>query len=88
MQDEASQVCASLIKAKPKDHVLDYCSGSGGKTLGFAPALEGKGQIYLHDIRENALLQAKKKIKKSRHRKCTNFNYKKNYPREKWIGFY
>lgn len=62
VQDEASQIAASLVAANPGDHVLDYCSGSGGKTLAFAPLLRGKGQIYLHDVRIAALEQAKKRL--------------------------
>ena len=65
MQDEASQLAAALIEAKPGDHVLDYCSGSGGKALAIAPHMEGKGQIYLHDIREKALYEAKKRLKRA-----------------------
>jgi 16S rRNA (cytosine967-C5)-methyltransferase len=62
VQDEASQLVADLVKAKPGDLVLDYCSGSGGKTLAFAPSMKGKGQIYLHDIRPSILSQAKKRL--------------------------
>ncbi|EKE20958.1 MAG: hypothetical protein ACD_7C00415G0003, partial [uncultured bacterium] len=36
IQDEGSQIAANLINPKPKDHVLDYCCGAGGKTLAFA----------------------------------------------------
>lgn len=31
------------VDAKPGDIVLDYCGGSGGKTLGFAPFMHNKG---------------------------------------------
>lgn len=65
VQDEGSQLVAELVEAKPGDHVLDYCSGSGGKTLAFAPSMKGKGQIYLYDIREKALLEARKRLKRS-----------------------
>lgn len=65
IQDEASQLVADQIDAKPGDLVLDYCSGSGGKTLAFAPKLAGKGQIYLHDIRDRSLLEAKKRLKRA-----------------------
>ncbi len=64
-QDEASQLVAFLVKAKPGDHVLDYCSGSGGKTLAFAPQMQNRGQIYLHDIRSHALQEAKKRLKRA-----------------------
>lgn len=61
-QDEASQLVAALVDARPGDHVLDYCSGSGGKTLAFAPMLQGRGQIFLHDTRPHALMEAKKRL--------------------------
>ncbi|MES2273719.1 MAG: RsmB/NOP family class I SAM-dependent RNA methyltransferase [Chlamydiota bacterium] len=65
MQDEGSQLVASLIAVKPGEHVLDYCSGSGGKTLAFAHLMRGKGQIYLHDIRPRVLLEARKRLKRA-----------------------
>lgn len=65
VQDEGSQLLAQLIRAQPGDHVLDYCAGSGGKTLAFAPKMQHKGQIYLHDIRETALQEAKKRLKRA-----------------------
>lgn len=65
VQDEGSQLLAGLVQAQPGDLVLDYCAGSGGKTLAFAPAMQGKGQIYLHDIRKFALLEARKRLKRA-----------------------
>jgi 16S rRNA C967 or C1407 C5-methylase (RsmB/RsmF family) len=65
VQDEGSQLVASLVKAKPGDHVLDYCSGSGGKTLAFAPSMQGKGQIYLYDNRPWILLEARKRLNRA-----------------------
>src|SRR3990167_788488 len=65
VQDEGSQLVSELVEAKPGDHILDYCSGSGGKTLAFAPSMKGKGQIYLHDIRPHILLEAKKRMKRA-----------------------
>lgn len=65
VQDEGSQIVAAHLQAKPGDHVLDYCAGSGGKTLALAPLLEGKGQIYLFDIRPHALNEAKKRLKRA-----------------------
>lgn len=65
VQDEGSQLIANLVQAKPGDCVLDYCSGSGGKTLAFAPAMQGKGQIYLHDIRIPSLYEARKRLKRA-----------------------
>ena len=65
VQDEGSQIVASLVAASPGDAVLDYCSGSGGKTLAIAPGMEGRGQIYLHDIRPAVLQEAKKRLKRA-----------------------
>jgi 16S rRNA C967 or C1407 C5-methylase (RsmB/RsmF family) len=62
VQDAASQLVGELVDPKPGDHVMDFCSGSGGKTLAFAPKMEGKGQIYLHDIRKGILIEAKKRL--------------------------
>ncbi|PCI78374.1 SAM-dependent methyltransferase [Candidatus Aerophobetes bacterium] len=65
IQDEGSQLIAELMDVKKGDHVLDYCAGAGGKTLAFAHKMEGKGQIYLHDIREYALDSAKLRLKRA-----------------------
>lgn len=65
IQDAGSQRVAHLVRAKPGDHVLDYCSGSGGKSLAFGEKMLGKGQIYLHDIREHILHQAKRRFKRA-----------------------
>jgi 16S rRNA C967 or C1407 C5-methylase (RsmB/RsmF family) len=62
VQDEASQLLAQMIQAKPQDQVLDYCAGSGGKTLAFAHLLQETGQIYLHDIRPSALVEARRRL--------------------------
>ena len=43
VQDEASQLLAMRVDAKPGDLVLDYCGGSGGKALAFAPFMHNKG---------------------------------------------
>lgn len=65
VQDEASQLIADLIAAHPGDHILDFCAGSGGKSLAFAPKMGHKGQLYVHDIRPAALLEARKRLKRA-----------------------
>lgn len=65
VQDEGSQLIADLVEVKPGDQVLDYCAGSGGKTLAFAPAMQGKGQIYLFDNRPWILQEARKRLKRA-----------------------
>lgn len=65
IQDEGSQLLADLVEAKPGQHVLDYCAGAGGKSLAFGTKMQNKGQMYLHDIRTKALLEAKVRMKRS-----------------------
>lgn len=65
VQDEGSQLLSFLVEPKVGDQILDYCAGSGGKTLAFASKTKGKGQIYLHDIRKMVLLEAKKRLKRA-----------------------
>lgn len=65
IQDEGSQLISTLVQAKPKDLFLDYCAGSGGKSLAIAPQMEKQGQIFLHDIRPHALMEAKKRLKRA-----------------------
>ena len=65
IQDEASQLIAACIQAAPGQRVLDWCAGSGGKSLAIAPFLQGQGQLFLHDIRPQILAQAKKRLKRA-----------------------
>jgi 16S rRNA (cytosine(967)-C(5))-methyltransferase len=65
IQDEASQLVADLMEVEPGQQVMDYCSGSGGKTLAFAHKMKGKGQIYLHDTREFILGECRKRLRRA-----------------------
>lgn len=65
VQDEASQIVSNMVNPSEKDKVLDFCSGSGGKTLGFAFKMNGQGQIFLHDVREKILIEAKKRLRRA-----------------------
>jgi 16S rRNA C967 or C1407 C5-methylase (RsmB/RsmF family) len=56
---------ADVVDAKPKERVLDYCSGSGGKTLAIAAKMGGTGELYLHDVRPRTLLEAKQRLKRA-----------------------
>lgn len=65
VQDEASQLGAALVSPTPKQQILDYCAGAGGKSLAIAPLMHNSGQLYLHDIRAHALQEAKKRFKRA-----------------------
>src|SRR6516162_7191091 len=55
IQDEGSQLAASLADAKPGEQVVDLCAGAGGKTLALAAAMENRGQIYATDLDKRRL---------------------------------
>lgn len=65
VQDEGSQLLASLVKPQPGNLVLDFCAGSGGKSLAFAPDMQNKGQLFLHDVRKRALLESRQRLKRA-----------------------
>jgi 16S rRNA C967 or C1407 C5-methylase (RsmB/RsmF family) len=65
VQDEGSQMVSDLIEAQSGQRVLDYCSGSGGKTLAIAPKMGGKGELYLHDIRAHSLKEAALRLRRA-----------------------
>lgn len=62
IQDLGSQLVADQMNVDSRCQVLDFCAGAGGKTLAFAPKMQHRGQIYLHDIRSHALFAAKKRL--------------------------
>ena len=49
VQDEGSQLAALALAAREHEQILDYCAGSGGKTLALAMQMKNKGQIYAFD---------------------------------------
>jgi 16S rRNA (cytosine967-C5)-methyltransferase len=49
VQDEGSQIAASMVAPPPSGQVLDLCAGAGGKTLALAAALGNRGQIFASD---------------------------------------
>ncbi len=65
IQDEASQLIAIHLNPKPKEAVCDFCAGSGGKSLLIGALMQNQGQLFLHDVREKALIEAKKRLKRA-----------------------
>jgi len=65
IQDEGSQLIAVLCDAKPGQQVLDYCAGSGGKTLALASAMNVKGRIVAMDTEENRLKKARERFRRA-----------------------
>lgn len=50
VQDEASQIAAVLVDAKPEHKIMDYCCGAGGKSLAVSSILRNQGHILAYDI--------------------------------------
>lgn len=65
VQDEGSQLIAYLCDAQKGMTVLDYCAGSGGKSLAMACTMENKGKLYLTDLYAWRLARAKDRLKKA-----------------------
>jgi len=80
IQDEASQLAAELVEVSQGDHILDYCAGAGGKALAIAPKMKNKGVIYIHDIRSQAILEAKKRCERAGVHNVQFFDSKKTLP--------
>jgi 16S rRNA (cytosine967-C5)-methyltransferase len=50
VQDEGSQLLASLLAPRRGEMIADYCAGAGGKTLAAAMLMRGTGRIYAMDV--------------------------------------
>ncbi len=51
VQDEASQLVALFMDARPGERILDACASPGGKTIAMAAAMEDRGQVVATDVR-------------------------------------
>ncbi len=55
VQDEASQLCAAAVGARPGETVIDTCACPGGKSFGIGMAMKNEGRLLSFDLRENKL---------------------------------
>ena len=55
VQDEASQLVAELVRARPGERVLDACAAPGGKTVAIAGAMADRGLLVAADLRSRRL---------------------------------
>jgi len=60
--NEGSQIVAALVGAKSGEAVVDYCAGSGGKTLALAAQMSNKGQLVALDVNADRLAEAKRRF--------------------------
>jgi len=68
VQDEGSQVVATLAGATAGMQVLDYCAGAGGKTLALSATMENKGQIFAYDSEKARLAPIFDRLRRSDNR--------------------
>lgn len=65
IQDEGSQLISLLCDARPGMRVLDFCAGGGGKTLGLAASMDGKGIIFAMDNNSKRLEKGRRRYRKA-----------------------
>jgi 16S rRNA (cytosine967-C5)-methyltransferase len=65
IQDEGSQLIAYACNAQPGQQVLDYCAGTGGKTLALAAAMNNKGRLVAMDLEARRLEKARTRFRRS-----------------------
>ena len=65
IQDEGSQLIAHICGVEPGMRVMDFCAGGGGKTLGLAAAMQGKGIIFALDNDSRRLEKGRRRYKKA-----------------------
>jgi len=62
MQDEASQLVAWLVSPRPRQTIVDFCAGAGGKTLHLADLMNNKGSVVACDIARYRLDKMKPRL--------------------------
>jgi 16S rRNA (cytosine967-C5)-methyltransferase len=65
IQDEGSQIAASLAGAEPGEEILDFCAGAGGKTLALAAAMQGQGTVHAFDADKQRLAPIYERLKRA-----------------------
>lgn len=65
VQDEGSQLLGFLLSPKRSDMVVDFCAGSGGKTLMLGAMMNSQGRLYALDVSEKRLANLKPRLKRS-----------------------
>lgn len=64
-QDEGSQLAALLADAHAGMQVMDFCAGTGGKTLALGAAMKNRGHLVACDVSTVRLARAKQRLKRA-----------------------
>lgn len=59
VQDEGSQLLASLLQPRRGEMVVDFCAGAGGKTLALGALMRSTGRLYAFDVSDKRLARLK-----------------------------
>ena len=59
VQEEASQLVAHAVAARPGERILDMCAAPGGKSIVMAEAMQQRGLLVAADLRPNRLAMLK-----------------------------
>ena len=62
LQDEGSQLLALMTEAAPKQKVVDFCAGAGGKTLALAAMMQNTGVVNAYDVSASRLERMKPRL--------------------------
>ena len=65
LQDEASQLVSWLVAPKPRETIIDYCAGAGGKSLHLSQLMRNRGSVVSCDINAYRLDQMKPRLKRA-----------------------
>ena len=65
VQDEGSQLLGFLLAPRRHDLVVDFCAGSGGKSLMLGALMHSHGRIYAFDVSATRLHRLKPRLKRS-----------------------
>lgn len=65
LQDEGSQLIGLLCAARPRQRVVDFCAGAGGKTLQLAAEMNNRGEVIACDVAEWRLQKMRDRLKRA-----------------------
>ena len=65
VQDEGSQLVASLVAPRRGEMGVDFCAGAGGTTLALGALMRSQGRLYAFDTVERRLTQLKPRLARS-----------------------
>ena len=65
VQDEGSQLLATLVAPKRGELVVDFCAGAGGKTLALGDLMRSTGRLYAFDVSAKRLARLKPRLARS-----------------------